>query len=355
MQKKFQFLLVSSTLMAPLLGNAAELEKEMLRCSVIGDASARLGCFDALSKTAEQVTIATGGTEAEKHPAAAAAAQPPVMNAPPVAAAKVVPEASISRTVQTWELDDASKRGLFAFRPYRDDYLLVTNYSTSSNKAPFIDQTPAGLDAKHVELTFQLSFKMKALEDIGGSPVDLWLGYTQNSFWQAYNRAASSPFRESNYQPELMAVAPLHFGVGGLDFRFVNLGLVHQSNGQSGTLSRSWNRVYAQVGADAGNFAVDMRLWKRLDTSVKDNDNVDITDYLGHGDLHASYRVNGQEFSLTARRNFATRHGSLEAGWAIPIKANLKGYLHLFSGYGESLIDYNYSQKSLGAGFLVDF
>jgi len=37
------------------------------------------------------------------------------------------------------------------------------------------------------------------------------------------------------------------------------------------------------------------------------------------------------------------------------VLANLKGYVQGFSGYGQSLIDYNYSQKSLGAGFLADF
>ncbi|HEV7813836.1 MAG TPA: phospholipase A [Janthinobacterium sp.] len=264
-----------------------------------------------------------------------------------------MPESPISRTVQLWELDEASKRGLFVFRPHRDDYLLLANYSTSSNEAPFKDVTPAGIDAKHVELTFQLSFKMKMAEHIAGTPVDLWFGYTQNSFWQAYNRKASSPFRETNYQPELMAVMPLTFDFAGFDFHFANLGLVHQSNGQSGALSRSWTRLYAEVGAERGNFAVSARLWKRL---VSGNvDNADITDYLGHGDVHASYRLNGNEFSVTARRNFATRHGSLQAGWAFPLKTNLKGYLQLFSGYGQSLVDYNYSQTSLGAGFLVDF
>jgi phospholipase A1 len=348
-------ILLTSLLIGPVAAHAADTEQELLRCSVLGDASARLGCFDTLAKATKQVTIEAGGTAAQTHPATAAAVQPPIEAAPAVAAAAVVPESPISRTQQVWELDEASKRGLFTFRPYRDDYLLLANYSTSTNEAPFKDVTPDGLDAKHVELTFQLSFKMKMAEDIAGSPIDLWFGYTQNSFWQAYNHKDSSPFRESNYQPELMAVAPLKWHVGGFDFRYVNFGLVHQSNGQSDPLSRSWNRAYLEVGGDSGNFAIGARIWKRLDTGVSNNNNIDIIDYMGHGDVHASYRINGNEFSMLARRNFATDKGALQLGWAFPVKANLKGYVQFFSGYGESLIDYNYSQKSLGAGVLVDF
>ena len=137
--------------------------------------------------------------------------------------------------------------------------------------------------------------------------------------------------------------------------RYANIGLVHQSNGQTGTLSRSWNRLYAELGVDRGNFALSGRLWRRLDNAKSNNDNPDIVDYLGHGDLHAVYRDNGYEYSLTARRNWNTRRGSLQAAWAYPITTNLKGYLQVFSGYGQSLIDYNYSQKAFGAGFNADF
>jgi hypothetical protein len=65
---------------------------------------------------------------------------------------------------QWWELDSASKRGVFNFRPHRDTYILLANYSSSSNDAPFEDFTPAGIKAKHVELMYQLSFKMKLIE-----------------------------------------------------------------------------------------------------------------------------------------------------------------------------------------------
>jgi len=359
--------------MVPALAFAqpSELEIRMERCSVLGDASARLACYDGLAKAAPSVQAA--GENAIVAPAAdinakvAEATDAPARTqpTPPPAEAKVPttvtqlttipPEDTVSRMVQEWELDRPSKRGVFNFRPHNDTYLLLANYSTNSNDAPFEEFTPGGIKSKHVELTYQISFKMKMIEHLLGTPVDLWFGYTQNSFWQAYNRAASSPFRETNYQPELMLTTPLALDLGILDVRRVTLGVNHQSNGQTSTLSRSWNRVYAEVGAEKGKFGVSFRLWKRLDNARSDNDNIDITDYMGHGDIHASYRWDGHELTMMARRNLSTDHGALQLGWAFPVAANLKGYVQVFSGYGQSLIDYNYAQKSIGGGFKVNF
>ncbi|WP_229259948.1 phospholipase A [Duganella aquatilis] len=359
--------------MAPALAlaQASDLELRLERCSVLGDASARLACYDGLSKSAPAVQAA--GANAIVAPAAdanngtVASADAPARTQPagpppePKVSPKVAelttipPEDTVSRMVQEWELDRSSKRGVFNFRPHRPTYLLLANYSTSSNDTPFQDFTPGGIKSKHVELTYQISFKMKMIEQLLSTPVDLWFGYTQNSFWQAYNRAASSPFRETNYQPELMLTTPLNLDLGILDVRYATLALNHQSNGQTSTLSRSWNRIYAEVGAEKGKFGVSFRLWKRLDNARSDNDNIDITDFMGHGDIRATYRFDGHELSLLARRNISTGHGALQAGWAFPVAANLNGYVQAFSGYGQSLIDYNYSQKSIGAGFLVKF
>ncbi len=342
----------TTLLLSTALAQAGELEQQLLRCSVLGDASARLGCFDELTKAATAATVA-GKPTADATIAAAGTKPQPI---PAVAsAAAAPPETPISRTEQSWELVPSARRGRFSFRPHRENYLLLANYSTQSNTEPYRDQTPAGLPPKRVEISYQLSFKVKAAEQVAGLPIDIWFGYTQQSFWQAYNRAASSPFRETNYQPEVMAVLPINKEIAGMNFRYLNVGLVHQSNGQTARLSRSWNRMYAELGVDRGNFALSARMWQRLDNAKSDNDNPDITDYLGHGDLHAVYRDNGYEYSVTARRNFSTSHGSIQAGWAYPITTNLKGYLQVFSGYGQSLIDYNYSQKSVGAGFNADF
>ena len=351
--------LCATLLLAASFAQAGELENQLLRCSALGDASARLGCFDELTKVATAATVAGNPSTdvtvpTEPKSAVAASAVPTAI--PPVASATAAPpEAPISRTEQSWELVPSARRGVFSFRPHHENYLLLANYSTRSNTEPYRLLTPAGLPPKRVELTYQLSFKVKAAEQLAGLPVDIWLGYTQQSFWQAYNRAASSPFRETNYQPEVMAVMPINKDVAGLHFRYLNMGLVHQSNGQTGSLSRSWNRIYAELGVDRGNFSLNGRLWRRLDNAKSDNDNPDITDFLGHGDLHAVYRDNGYEYSITARRNWSTSHGSIQAGWAYPITTNLKGYLQVFTGYGQSLIDYNYSQRSVGAGFNDDF
>jgi len=327
------------TLMAIGASHAAD-GGSLAACAGIGDDGERLACYDR----------ASGRVAPLPAPPAPQAAQPPADSGPVAARGSFLS--------QHWELDEADKHGTFRFRPHNDNYLLLANLNPAPNGAPFRPANPlssrSAVGPDHVELAFQLGFKTKLVEHAAGSRGDLWFGYTQQSYWQAYNTAASRPFRETNYQPELMAVLPLDLTLGGVRARFVNIGLVHQSNGQSGTQSRSWNRLYAQLGVERGALAVTARLWRRLD-SGQDDDNPDIVDYMGRGDISASWRHEGHELSLTARRNLSTRNGALQASWAFPVTAGLKGYVQLFSGYGQSLIDYNYSQKTLGLGFLIDY
>lgn len=261
-----------------------------------------------------------------------------------------------SRMVEHWELDDASKRGIFYFHPHRDNYLVGT-YNSDPNDAPYRPFRVLDPDAElsRGELAFQLSFKLKLAEKPANLPVDVWFGYTQRSFWQASNKEASSPFRETNYQPEVMAVVPTNLDLLGLRLRYLNLGLEHQSNGQVSLLSRSWNRIYLQAGLERGDFELLVRAWKRLKEDADEDNNPDITDYLGHGDMVGTYHWNRHEFSLMMRRNLTTDKGAAQLGWAFPLNERLKGYVQFFSGYGYSLIDYNVSQRILGLGVMVNY
>jgi phospholipase A1 len=333
-----------SPLCAPSLAHATTLELSTLAiCSELADADKRLACYDRLAAPAMKLMYPVEP--------AVPAPTPELLKADEPAARET------SVLAQEWELADNLKRGIYNFRSYRSNYLLMANYSGAPNYAPFRAAAGAREDQRiqHAELTFQLGFKMKMVEQVAGSPVDLWFGYTQQSYWQAFNKSASSPFRETNYQPEIMAVVPVNFRLPGMTARLLNFGLVHQSNGQSGMLSRSWNRFYTQIGLEEGGFTVLARVWKRLDGGGANDDNPDILAYMGHGDIQASYRQGGHEFTTTMRQNFSTNRGAVQLGWAFPLTRNLKGFVQGFSGYGQSLIDYNYSHKSLGAGVTVDF
>jgi len=320
----------------------------LVECANISDDQKRLACFD-------QIAAGLRASKEDKPVKEVDKGERPVgVSAPALPASDSTARSLLD---EHWELERESKRGVLKFRPHRPNYLIAT-YSTSPNSAPYLPfqrLVSSSATLSHMELAFQLSFKMKLAENALGKPVDLWFGYTQNSFWQAINREASSPFRESNYQPELMAVFPLKFNLLGLHARFINLGLVHQSNGQASTLSRSWNRVYAQLGMEKDDVTLVGRWWRRLKESASEDDNPDIVDYMGRGDLSVTYRWRGQEFSLLTRYNFQTHKGAAQLGWTFPIAGQLKGYVQLFSGYGQSLIDYNHSQKVLGLGILVSY
>ena len=317
-------------------------------CAAIADDRKRLECFDALAAAQRPRNDDAAASEPDTSPAL-----PEMAGPPDLPAAKAAP----SYLAEHWELGRANKRGILRFRQHQPNYLMAT-YSDKPNSEPyqrFQVLVPRAANLSHAELNFQLGFKMKFLENPLNIPADLWFGYTQQSFWQAGNREASSPFRETNYQPELMAVVPLNFSLLGMKARFVNIGLLHQSNGQASTLSRSWNRVYAQLGMERKDFTLVARVWQRLNEPAAEDDNPDIADYMGRGDLVATYRWEGHEFSLLTRYNFPTNKGAAQLGWAFPVSDKVKGYVQFFSGYGHSLIDYNHSQNTLGLGVLVNF
>jgi phospholipase A1 len=326
-------------------------------CSPIADSVLRLACFDRLAAADAAARMPSTPSSADV-PAAPLPREPvPVSPAGPVAG-DMSPETNRGFSLDDhWELDQKHKRGQFNFRPHNPNYLMLTRTWRPNNAPyePFRRLTHLGEGISHTELVFQLGFKMKLVENAFERPLDLWFGYTQNSFWQASNHNASSPFRETNYQPELIAVTPLHFSLLGVNARYFNLGLVHQSNGQASTLSRSWNRVYAQLGVERGGWTLAGRVWRRIGEAAGDDDNPDIIDYMGRGDLVATYRADGNDYSALVRRNFATGRGAVQLSWAWPLAGHVKGYAHLFNGYGQSLIDYNYYQRTVGLGLLGTF
>lgn len=314
-------------------------------CMKVTDNNARLACFDQLAAAG----VAQPATQPAPVPAVLSDA-----DAEEIADAQATATAP-SRLANHWELGDLDNRAL-RFRPHHANYLIAT-YSHAPNGEPYLPfrsllKQEEGLS--HAELAYQLSFKIKMIEQAFNKPLDVWFGYTQKSFWQAANHDASSPFRETNYEPEVMAVMPLKGSLLGLNARFAGLGFVHQSNGQAGSLSRSWNRMYAQLGVDRGNFSLVGRVWKRVNEAADDDNNPDIVDFMGRGDLMAAYQWdNGQELTANVRYNTSTNKSGVQLGYTYPIAGKVGAYLQLFSGYGQSLIDYNYFQRSIGFGFKV--
>ena len=94
--------------------------------------------------------------------------------------------------------------------------------------------------------------------------------------------------------------------------------------------------------------------WYRIPEEASDDDNPDITDYMGHGELSAAYKWDKHVFSAMSRNNIESgfSKGAVELAWSFPLGdwPYLKGYLHWYSGYGESLIDYNSHVNTIGIG-----
>ena len=250
-----------------------------------------------------------------------------------------------------------------AFNPYvltahRHNYILPVAYTSALNEAVYREgEVPLRDGLVPTEVKFQISLKSQINErDLRFEDDALWFGLTLEAWWQLYSTDLSSPFRETNYAPEIFYLVPLLWGPFGGSTAVV-VGLEHQSNGQVQGLSRSWNRLYATFLYERGDFVMGIRPWYRIPEEEKrdpgdaeGDDNPDILDFLGHGELSFAWRNVRNEYGLRLRGDPATGKGALTLGATFPLFGRFRGFVQYFEGYGDSLIDYDHFQRRLGFG-----
>ncbi|MBK1700066.1 hypothetical protein CKO41_10515 [Thiococcus pfennigii] len=305
------------------------LDASLARCARIADPPARLACFDAL---AARESVPLGSTTPP--PSAPLTALPAPADAAPPA-------------------ERTALRARFGVLPYRHNYVLPITYNARPNRDVAadagVDEPVLGDEQDQAELEFQISFEIPLWTEILDRDLDLYFAYTQRSFLQAYNGDQSAPFRESSYEPEFGLHWATDLPVLGWRIDSLRLALNHQSNGRSDPLSRGWNRAIGQVEARRNDWELALRLWAPFDDAP--DDNPDITDYLGYGEIHVGYELAKHRLGLMLRN---PRHLTTQIDWSYPLGDTLRLYVQYFNGYGESLIDYDHSVNRIGAGLMLN-
>lgn len=256
---------------------------------------------------------------------------------------------------QIWELDSTNNRETFLLSTHRPMYVLPVRFSSHRRKVPFEipieNPTENELELDNVETIMQFSFKTKIAKKIWGEGA-LWLGYTQKSYWQVYNAKFSRPFRETNYEPEIIFNYPVQFTLLGLKTKMLGFGFNHQSNGREGAeFSRSWNRFIVYAGFEDTYWNLVIRTWMGAEL----DENPAIENYMGRADATFNYRIKNHLLTLHAQHSLRTgnaNRGNVELDWAFPIFGNLSGYFQFFHGYGDAMIDYNQRHTIGGLGLV---
>jgi outer membrane phospholipase A len=229
------------------------------------------------------------------------------------------------------------------------------------------------------EAKFQFSIK-----------VDLWpnrtnhsayFGYTQKSLWNLYE--PSSPFVDSNYNPEVFYGYFKHYGdvfwAPGTVVTFVDsarAGLEHESNGRDGADSRGWNRVYGFVRGGA-YFGTDhyataaLKLW--APPFGVDPFNRDIVAYRGYGEATLVYGYDpasprwwgggqlGATYFHGASRDLSRQGLEAFLEWRPAYDDRVSWwhftpyfYAQLFTGFDEYLLAYNQNRTSFRVGISIE-
>ncbi|GEB70970.1 phospholipase A [Pseudoalteromonas carrageenovora] len=263
--------------------------------------------------------------------------------------------------------EEVSKKNRNVITPHKRNYILPLSYVSHPNDRPYdgfdeLTDEENGEPLDNLEAKYQLSIKVPLYDDFADDDQAIFFGFTLQSYWQIYNSEISSPFRETNYEPEIFWVNYLdeeHVLWG--DEMAIALGISHQSNGRSQPNSRSWNRIYADFIWENRGFVFSFKPWYRIAEDKKEDpleadgdDNPDIYKYMGYFEFSGAYRYQDHEFSFMTRNNLnSDNRGAIQLDWSFPMWGRLRGYAQYFNGYGESLIDYNADIERIGVGILL--
>lgn len=240
----------------------------------------------------------------------------------------------------------------FSLLTYHTNYLLPMLVSSQHSQLS-ASNTPDDQPLQPEEISFQLSVKVPLFKNIFNKKNTVYVAYTQLSFWQAYN---SSPFfRATDYEPEIFIENNIQKMVDDnwlLDT--VNVGAVHQSNGQGGDNERSWNRLYTSANFTHDHWLVNVEPWYVIPDASMHEHNADITSYLGHGQVLTAYQYQQHSFAVTTYgfENGGNRTTGVFT-WSFPLSHTFDGYMQVFSGYGQSLLEYDHHINSIGIGIAL--
>lgn len=250
--------------------------------------------------------------------------------------------------------EDKAEHNPYAIIFYKPTYILPYYYTGSPYNSIYKNNTPGNEALDSDEIKYQISFKVPVWKHLFHSNTSMYLAYTQLSYWQAYNNRAF--FRETDYEPEVFFTnevnAPLF---KNWRLNFITVGAVHQSNGQGGSLERSWNRAYLGLLASSDNWIVGIKPWIIFRDTTYERQNPNLSTYTGYEEILVAYKYYNQVFSLQSRNLFESggRRSGNTLSWSFPLTHYLKGYVQAFSGYGQSLIEYDHRTNSIGVGIAL--
>jgi outer membrane phospholipase A len=290
--------------------------------------------------------VAAVTPDAAKAPATAQASAADGNAAPPAALASAAPATA---PVHPTEMRDFDRETLETIRQSIYEYHPVY----------FNLGAAGGTNAK-----FQVSLKYRLFAS-PRQPRDrfmdhLYFGFTQLALWDLHSE--SRPFLDTNFRPAVFYYKPDLWTSANRSLQAgVEAGYEHESNGRDGDRSRSIDVAYVRPrfqwrAIPTGTVTIQPKLVHYIDRE----DNPDIANYRGYGELAVRVGMDdGWMFSTILRRGKQGK-GSYELNYALPLRSislgNLNGYLHFqyFHGYGESLISYNQrARPQLRMGLMV--